>query len=89
MEDSSNQPFYQLVLVRNGESEFSKNNLFCGWVDSDISYRGECQSEDAGKLLSKKGVEFDVAFTSILRRAIKTCHIILEQMGLHWIPVYK
>ncbi|KAL5961658.1 putative phosphoglycerate mutase [Taenia solium] len=89
MEKSPEQSFYQLVLIRNGESEFSKNNLFCGWTDSDISYKGECQSEDAGKLLMKGGVEFDIAFTSFLRRAIKTCHIILEQMGLLWIPIYK
>ncbi|CDS41428.1 phosphoglycerate mutase [Echinococcus multilocularis] len=89
MEKSSEQPFYQLVLIRNGESDFSKNNLFCGWTDSDISYKGECQSEDAGKLLVKKGVEFDIAFTSFLRRAVKTCHLILEQMGLLWIPIHK
>ncbi|EUB64490.1 putative phosphoglycerate mutase [Echinococcus granulosus] len=89
MEKSSEQPFYQLVLIRNGESDFSKNNLFCGWTDSDISYKGECQSKDAGKLLVKRGVEFDIAFTSFLRRAVKTCHLILEQMGLLWIPIHK
>lgn len=83
------RPSYQLVLIRNGESEFSKSNLFCGWTDSDISYKGECQSEDAGKLLAEGGVEFDIAFTSFLRRAIKTCYIILEQMGLLWIPIHK
>ncbi|KAM7541276.1 hypothetical protein Aperf_G00000041438 [Anoplocephala perfoliata] len=84
-----NLPFYQLVLIRNGESELTRHGIFCGWADSDISYRGECQAEEVGRLLSKKKVEFDIAFTSYLKRAIKTCHIILGQMSLEWIPVQK
>lgn len=89
MGDPPSLPFYQLVLIRNGESELARDGIFCGWADSDISYKGECQAEAVGKLLFKKRVEFDIAFTSYLKRAIKTCHIILEQMGLDWINIQK
>ncbi|KAM3174233.1 hypothetical protein ACTXT7_010960 [Hymenolepis weldensis] len=89
MTGSSENSLYQLVLIRACESEFSGNGLLCGWADSDVSYDGECQAEEMGKYLLEKKIEFDVAFTSYLKRAIKTCHTILEQMGLHWIPVHK
>lgn len=89
MTGSSENSLYQLVLICACESEFSGNGFLCGWADSDISYNGECQAEEMGKYLLEKKIEFDVAFTSYLKRAIKTCHTILEQMGLHWIPVHK
>jgi len=79
----------QLVLVRHGESVWNRENLFTGWTDVDLSERGEEESRNAGTLLREKGFVFDVAFTSVLRRAIRTLWLILEEMDLMWIPERK
>jgi 2,3-bisphosphoglycerate-dependent phosphoglycerate mutase len=80
---------YKLVFVRHGESEFNKKNIFAGFVNSDLSPKGEEESRRAGQVLKKKGFAFDCAFTSVLERNIKTLNIILDEMDLMWIPVTK
>ena len=77
---------YQLVLLRHGESVWNKENLFTGWSDVDLSERGREESRSAGSLLKQHGVGFDLAFTSLLKRAIRTLWILLEEMDLMWIP---
>ncbi len=79
----------KVVLLRHGESVWNKENLFTGWVDVGLSERGIEEALSAGKLLSGQGFVFDVAFTSLLKRAIKTLWIVLEQMDLMWIPVHR
>ena len=74
-----------LVLVRHGQSEWNKKNLFTGWRDPDLTEQGIAEAEEAGRVLNEEGLKFDIAFTSVLKRAQKTCDIILEgvgQMGL-------
>lgn len=78
----------QLVVIRHGESIWNCENRFTGWTDIDLSERGIEESKAAGKLL-KKEFTFDVAYTSVLRRSIKSLWIILDEMDLTWIPVYK
>ena len=80
---------HQLVLLRHGESVWNKENLFTGWTDVELSPRGEEESRNAGLLLKEHGFVFDMAFTSLLQRAIKTLWIVLEQMDLMWIPEHK
>jgi len=80
---------YDLVIIRHGESEWNKFNLFTGWYDVDLSERGIREARDAGQLLRKDAFTFDVAFTSVLRRGIQTLWLILEQMDLMWIPDHK
>lgn len=80
---------YKLVLLRHGESEWNKENRFTGWTDVDLSERGIEEAHFAAKLLKENGYSFDVAFTSVLKRAIKTLWIVLEDMDLMWIPEYK
>ncbi|NPV88368.1 2,3-diphosphoglycerate-dependent phosphoglycerate mutase [Coprothermobacteraceae bacterium] len=80
---------YKVVMIRHGESEWNKLNLFTGWTDVDLSERGVEEAIWAGKKLVEEGYTFDVAFTSVLKRAIKTLNLVLDQMGLDWIPVYK
>jgi 2,3-bisphosphoglycerate-dependent phosphoglycerate mutase len=79
----------KLVLVRHGESEWNKLNLFTGWTDVDLSEKGHEEAANAGKILKEKGFDFDVAYTSYLKRAIHTLNHILDEMDLAWIPVYK
>ncbi len=79
----------KLVLVRHGESVWNKSNLFTGWTDIQLSEKGVEEATTAGQILKKEGYIFDVAFTSVLKRAIKTLWIILEEMDRMWIPVYK
>ena len=79
----------KLVLVRHGESEWNKLNLFTGWTDVELSPTGNEEAISAGKILKENGYEFDVAYTSYLRRAIHTLDHILAQMDLCHIPVYK
>lgn len=79
----------QLVLLRHGESIWNKQNRFTGWTDIDLSDEGITQAREAGKLLRKAGFVFDVGFTSILKRAIRTLWIVLDEMDLMWIPVEK
>lgn len=78
-----------LILVRHGESLWNKENLFTGWTDVDLSEKGKEEAKNAGLLLKKEGIKFDVCFTSYLKRAIHTLNYILEEMDLEYLPVYK
>ncbi|MDD4575569.1 MAG: 2,3-diphosphoglycerate-dependent phosphoglycerate mutase [Bacteroidales bacterium] len=80
---------YKLVLIRHGESTWNKENRFTGWTDVDLSERGLKEASDAGKILKEKGFQLRFAYTSFLKRAIKTLNILLEEMDLLWIPVEK
>jgi 2,3-bisphosphoglycerate-dependent phosphoglycerate mutase len=79
----------KLVLLRHGESLWNKENRFTGWTDVDLSEKGRQEAIQAGKLLRDEGFVFDMAFTSVLKRAIKTLWIALEGMDLMWIPVHN
>ena len=79
----------KLVLLRHGESLWNLENRFTGWTDVDLSEEGYKQAERAGQLLLNNGYTFDIGFTSVLKRAIKTLHITLDQMDHLWIPVKK
>ena len=79
----------QLVLVRHGESEWNKLNLFTGWTDVDLSPKGVEEARNAGKLLKSEGFTFDVCYTSFLKRAIHTAHLIQDEMDLAWIDEVK
>jgi 2,3-bisphosphoglycerate-dependent phosphoglycerate mutase len=80
---------FKLVLVRHGESEWNKENRFTGWTDVDLSEKGIQEALSAGKVLRDEGFIFDLAFTSVLKRAIKTLWSILDVLDQQWIPVYK
>src|SRR5579885_3651008 len=80
---------HKLVLVRNGESEWNKENRFTGWTDVDLSERGRQEAKEAGAVLRSGGYTFDVAYTSVLKRAIRTLWIVLDEMDLMWIPVHR
>lgn len=80
---------YQLVLLRHGESTWNKESRFTGWTDVDLSDKGVEEARAAGKLLKENGYTFDVAFTSVLKRAIRTLWITLDELDLMWIPVYN
>jgi 2,3-bisphosphoglycerate-dependent phosphoglycerate mutase len=80
---------YTLVLLRHGESTWNKENRFTGWKDVGLSERGFEEAREAGRLLKEGGYTFDIAFTSVLKRAIKTLDIVLEALDLMWIPVIK
>ncbi|MBI4547973.1 MAG: 2,3-diphosphoglycerate-dependent phosphoglycerate mutase [Ignavibacteriae bacterium] len=79
----------KLVLLRHGESIWNKENRFTGWTDVDLSERGVEEARQAGRILKEHGYMFDVAFTSVLKRAIRTLWIVLDEMDLMWIPVYN
>lgn len=79
----------KLVLVRHGESSWNKENRFTGWIDVGLSEKGMGEAVEAARLLKTEGYAFDVAYTSVLKRAIKTLWIILEEMDLMWIPVHR
>ena len=78
----------KLVLLRHGESVWNKENRFTGWTDVDLSDKGREEAVEAGRVLLREGFVFDVAFTSVLRRAIKTLWLALEEMDLMWIPIH-
>ncbi len=78
---------YKVVLLRHGESIWNKENLFTGWTDVDLSEKGIEEATQAGRMLREQGFEFDIAYTSVLKRAIRTLWIALDQMDLLWIPV--
>lgn len=82
-------PKYTLLLVRHGESTWNQKNQFCGWHDADLSEKGVEEAKYAAELIKKKGYTFDLAFTSVLTRAIKTLYYIQEGNDLHWVPVYR
>jgi len=78
-----------LVLLRHGESEWNKENRFTGWTDVDLSARGREEASEAGWILREAGYEFDVAYTSVLKRSIRTLWMVLEELDLMWIPVHN
>lgn len=80
---------YKVVLLRHGESTWNKENRFTGWTDVDLSEKGIEEAKKAGRVLKKEGFVFDVAFTSVLKRAIRTLWIVLDEMDLMWIPAYR
>ncbi|OGA00549.1 MAG: phosphoglyceromutase [Betaproteobacteria bacterium RIFCSPLOWO2_02_67_12] len=80
---------HKLVLLRHGESDWNRENRFTGWTDVDLSARGVEEARSAGRLLGAESLRFDLAFTSVLRRAIRTLWLVLDEMNLHWIPVHK
>ena len=79
---------HKVVLLRHGESTWNMENRFTGWTDVDLSGRGFAEAHRAGQLLKANGYVFDVAFTSVLKRAIRTLSIALDEMDLMWIPVH-
>jgi 2,3-bisphosphoglycerate-dependent phosphoglycerate mutase len=79
----------QLVLIRHGQSAWNLENRFTGWWDVGLTAKGEQEAKEAGELLAAKGFDFDICFTSMQTRAIKTLHIALEAMGRLWLPVEK
>lgn len=79
----------KLVLIRHGQSEWNLENRFTGWQDVDLSTQGKAEAIQAGKLLAEAGFTFDTAYTSVLKRAIKTLHLVMEQMDCLWIPETK
>ncbi len=80
---------YKLVLIRHGQSEWNKTHRFTGWTDVDLTEQGREEAKKAGQLLKAEGFTFDLAYTSVLKRAIRTLNIILDEMDLMWLPVIK
>jgi 2,3-bisphosphoglycerate-dependent phosphoglycerate mutase len=80
---------YKLVLVRHGESLWNMENRFTGWTDVDLSEKGVAEAQAGAEALKKEGYTFDMAYTSVLKRAVRTLNIILDELDLQWIPVYK
>lgn len=79
----------KLVLIRHGESLWNKENRFTGWKDVDLTETGEMQAQEAGKILKEEGFQFDMAYTSVLKRAIRTLNYVLDGIDQAWIPVIK
>lgn len=79
----------KLVLLRHGESIWNKENRFTGWTDVDLSEKGIEEAKEAGRILKREGYTFDIAYTSVLKRAIRTLWIVLDEMDLMWIPVVR
>lgn len=80
---------YKIVLVRHGQSLWNQENRFTGWKDIDLTDQGKSEAKKAGALLKKEGYQFDVAFTSVLKRAIRTLWLALDEMDLMWLPVIR
>jgi 2,3-bisphosphoglycerate-dependent phosphoglycerate mutase len=80
---------HKLVLLRHGESGWNRENRFTGWTDVDLSAQGVEEARSAGRLLRDEGWTFDLAYTSLLKRAIRTLHLALEELDLLWLPVQK
>jgi 2,3-bisphosphoglycerate-dependent phosphoglycerate mutase len=79
----------KLVLLRHGESVWNLEDKFTGWTDVDLSGKGIAEAREAGQTLKKEGYSFDIAFTSVLKRAIRTLWLVLDEMDLMWIPVHR
>ncbi|MGD0695131.1 MAG: 2,3-diphosphoglycerate-dependent phosphoglycerate mutase [Terriglobia bacterium] len=79
----------KVVLLRHGESVWNKENLFTGWTDVDLSEKGIAEAKEAGRVLKEQGYVFDIAYTSVLKRAIRTLWLVLDEMDLMWIPVVR
>ena len=80
---------HKLILLRHGESTWNKENRFTGWTDVDLSEQGKIEAQNAGKILKADGYTFDIAYTSVLKRAIRTLWTVQEKLDLLWIPVEK
>ncbi|GFR98489.1 2,3-bisphosphoglycerate-dependent phosphoglycerate mutase [Elysia marginata] len=81
---------HKLVLLRHGESNYTRDNLFCGFGnDADLSDLGEKEAAVAGQRMLEAGLSFDIAFTSVLKRAVKTLYLVQEELDCHWLPVVK
>ncbi|MBM3815079.1 MAG: 2,3-diphosphoglycerate-dependent phosphoglycerate mutase [Acidimicrobiia bacterium] len=79
----------KLVLIRHGESVWNKENRFTGWTDVDLSEKGIQEAREGGRVLKAEGFTFDVAYTSVLKRAIRTLWLVLDEMDLMWVPVHR
>jgi 2,3-bisphosphoglycerate-dependent phosphoglycerate mutase len=80
---------YKVILLRHGESVWNKENRFTGWTDVDLSENGIREANESGRILREQGYTFDVAYTSVLKRAIRTLWIVMDQMDLMWVPVHN
>ena len=80
---------YKLVLIRHGESTWNKENRFTGWTDVDLSAKGVEEAREGGRVLLREGFTFDVAYTSVLKRAIRTLYLVTDEMDLLWMPVHR
>ena len=80
---------FKLVLLRHGESIWNKENRFTGWTDVDLSEKGYEEAKKAGQVLKQEGFDFDIAYTSVLKRAIRTLWLVQDEMNLLWLPVHK
>jgi 2,3-bisphosphoglycerate-dependent phosphoglycerate mutase len=80
---------FRLVLLRHGESTWNQENRFTGWVDVDLTEKGRAEAQEAGRLMVAEKFEFDLAYTSVLKRAIRTLWIALDELDMTWIPVHK
>ena len=80
---------HRLVLLRHGESVWNRENRFTGWTDADLSDKGRTEARDAGRVMLAEKLEFDIAYTSLLKRAIRTLWIVLDEMDMMWIPVQR
>lgn len=88
-DQGADQKTGRLVLIRHGESTWNLENRFTGWVDVDLTEKGVQQAKDAGLFLKNQGLVFDVSYTSVLKRAVKTLHYVLDAMNLLYIPTIK
>ena len=80
---------HRLVLLRHGESTWNQENRFTGSIDVDLTEKGRAEAREAGRLMAAEKFEFDVAYTSVLKRAIRTLGLALDEMDMLWIPVHK
>ncbi|KAF3687354.1 Phosphoglycerate mutase 1 [Channa argus] len=80
---------YKLVLIRHGESNWNQENRFCGWFDADLSVTGEHEAKRGGQALKDAGYEFDICYTSVLKRAIRTLWYVLDSIDQMWVPVHR
>jgi 2,3-bisphosphoglycerate-dependent phosphoglycerate mutase len=80
---------FKLVLIRHGESIWNQENRFTGWQDVDLSEKGRAEALKGGKSLKEKGFKFDIAYTSVLKRAIKTLNYVFDEVDQVWLPVHK
>jgi 2,3-bisphosphoglycerate-dependent phosphoglycerate mutase len=80
---------FRVVLLRHGESTWNQENRFTGWIDVDLTDQGRAEAREAGRLMAAERFEFDVAYTSLLKRAVRTLWIALDEMDMMWIPVHK
>ncbi len=80
---------YKLVLLRHGESLWNKENRFTGWTDVDLTDKGRSEAREAGKILQAEGYTFDLTYTSVLKRAIRTLWLVMDEMDLMWLPVIR